>query len=143
MTSPKDAAPIDWEALRDAAADVRTRAYAPYSGFAVGAALLDEGGRVFAGANVENASYGLCLCAERSAVAQAVAAGSHRFVALAIVAPGPHPATPCGMCRQVLSEFAPSFPVHCYTADGQSLSTDVASLLPDAFGPGNLDREPG
>ncbi len=129
---------IDWEALREAAADVRGRAHAPYSGFAVGAALLTEGGRVFTGANVENASYGLSLCAERSAHAAAVAAGARRFVALAVVAPGPEPASPCGMCRQVLAEMPPSFPVRCYTPEGKVLETTVAGLLPHAFGPGHL-----
>lgn len=131
-------AAIDWKALREAAARARKNAHAPYSGFAVGAALKTEDGRVFTGANVENASYGLSLCAERSAHAAAVAAGARRFVALAIVAPGPEPASPCGMCRQVLAEMPPSFPVRCYTPEGKSLETSVAELLPHAFGPGNL-----
>lgn len=130
---------IDWDALRRAAEDVRARAYAPYSEFAVGAALLAADGRVFTGANVENASYGLALCAERSAVAQAIAAGIREFRALVVVAPGPTVASPCGMCRQVLFEFPPSFPVRCYTPEGEMLETDVRALLPDAFGPGNLD----
>lgn len=130
---------VDWEALRAAAADVRSRAYAPYSGFAVGAALLAEDGRIFTGANVENASYGLSLCAERSAIAAAVAAGVRRFAAIAIVAPGPMPASPCGMCRQVLAELPPGFPVRSYTPEGAVLESSVAELLPHAFGPGHLD----
>lgn len=134
---------IEWAALRAQADAVRTQAYAPYSGFEVGAALLATNGRVFTGANVENASYGLSLCAERSAIAQAIAAGSREFHALCIVAPGPDPATPCGMCRQVLAEFPPDFVVRCYTPDGAMIERTVAGLIPDAFGPANLsDTEP-
>lgn len=130
---------IDWEALRDEAARVRTQAYAPYSGFDVGAALLTDDGTIFSGANVENASLGLSLCAERSAIAAAVATGRRRFRALAVVAPAPlGPTAPCGMCRQVLVEFPPSFPVCCYTPEGDVLETDVQMLMPHAFGPGHL-----
>jgi len=129
---------IDWERLRSEAEAVRARAHAPYSGFAVGAALLADDGRVFTGVNVENASYGLSLCAERSAVAAAVAAGSQAFVALAIVAPGARPASPCGMCRQVLAEFPPSFPIRSHTPDGRVLDTSVRELLPHPFGPADL-----
>ncbi len=129
---------VDWDALRAAATEARERAYAPYSGFAVGAALLADDGRVFRGANVENASYGLSLCAERSALAAAIVAGVQRFAALVVVAPGPTPASPCGMCRQVLSEFPPSFSVRSYTPEGAVLDTSVAELLPLAFGPANL-----
>jgi cytidine deaminase len=139
MTTSRTTPDIDWEALREQACRVREHAYAPYSGFEVGAALLDDSGEVFVGANVENASYGLCLCAERSALAAAVAAGRRRFRALAIVAPGSEPASPCGMCRQVLAEFPPSFAVRGHTLDGRTLDTDVQSLLPHAFGPGNLE----
>jgi len=129
---------VPWEQLRQVAEEARARAYAPYSRFEVGAALLTDDGRIFAGANVENASYGLSLCAERSAVAAAVAAGVRRFAAIVIVAPGPAPVTPCGMCRQVLSEFAPDLAVRSYTPEGGLLETNVAALLPDAFGPGHL-----
>lgn len=125
--------PIDWQDLRRAAEEARSQAYAPYSKFRVGAALLDEGGRVFRGANVENASYGLSLCAERSAVAAAVAAGARRFRALAIVTDATPPATPCGMCRQTLAEFPPSFVVRSHAPDGTYLQRTVAELLPDAF----------
>jgi cytidine deaminase len=132
--------PVDWAALVSAAAQARTRAYAPYSGFAVGAALLADDGRVFTGCNVENASYGLSLCAERNAVGQAVTAGARVFAAIAIVAPGPNVATPCGMCRQVLSELAPSIEVLCMTPEGVELRTSVAALLPHGFGPGHLEK---
>lgn len=129
---------IDWDALLAAATEVRERAYAPYSKFLVGAALLADDGRVFVGANVENASYGLAQCAERSAIGAAIAAGAKRFLALVVITKSPTPASPCGMCRQVLSEFPPSFPVRVYTTSGALLETDVAALLPHAFGPGNL-----
>lgn len=124
---------VDWEGLRQVAAAVRTHAHAPYSKFRVGAALMAEDGRVFRGANVENASYGLSVCAERSAVAAAVAGGARRFRALVIVTDATPPATPCGMCRQTLAEFPPSFPVRSYAPDGTHLERTVAALLPDAF----------
>jgi cytidine deaminase len=95
-----------WRALVEAAGLARIRAYAPYSGYLVGAAVLTPDGAVFAGCNVENASYGLSLCAERSAVAHLIAAGRDRIAAVAIVTAGPEPGRPCGMCRQTLSEFA-------------------------------------
>lgn len=126
---------IDWQALRAAAHAVQKRAYAPYSRFHVGAALLTEDGRIFSGCNVENASYGLCLCAERNAVGQAVAAGVQKFRAIAIIATGDKAASPCGMCRQVLSEFPPSFAVRSYAEtklEPDLISTTMA-LLPDGF----------
>lgn len=124
---------IDWDALRQAAVRAQANAYAPYSKFDVGAALLTDDGRVFTGANVENASYGLSQCAERSAVGAAISAGARRFVALAIVAPGPRPSSPCGTCRQVLAEFPPSFEVRSYSSSGASLESTVAELLPHVF----------
>ena len=139
MSAHASAPVIDWEALRAQAEAVRGRAYAPYSGYRVGAALLAADGRVFVGANVENASYGLCLCAERSATAAAVAAGVSQFIAIAITSPGDSPATPCGMCRQVLAELAPGIPVHCYGAEGGVIETDVGALLPGAFDRAVLD----
>lgn len=128
----------DWERLVDAARAVRAHAYAPYSRYLVGAALLDERGRVYVGANVENASYGLTLCAERSALAAAVADGARRFVGLALMTEGDAPATPCGACRQVLAEFPPSFPVRCLTTSGARLDSSVEALLPLGFGPERL-----
>ena len=130
---------IDWKALERAASAVRKRAHAPYSRFLVGAALLAEDGRVFTGANVENASYGLSLCAERGAIAAAIAAGVKKFRAIAIASAGARPATPCGMCRQVMVEFPPSFPVLCFTASAR-VKSDTAALLPLGFGPSYLGR---
>ncbi len=123
-----------WQRLLQVARAVRQRAHAPYSRYRVGAALLAESGEIFAGCNVENASYGLTMCAERVALGAAVAAGARRFVALVLVTPGERPARPCGACRQVLVEFPPAFPVRCHAADGAAwLQTTTARLLPHAF----------
>ena len=97
---------MDDEALVELAKKARAHAYAPYSGFAVGAAVLAADGRVFVGCNIENASYGLTNCAERTAIFSAVAAGAREIRALAVVADGALPCSPCGACRQVIAEFA-------------------------------------
>jgi cytidine deaminase len=133
---------VDWKLLRDEATRVRARAYAPYSKFLVGAALLGEDGRVFAGCNVENASYGLCICAERNAVFAAVASGVRTFQAIAIVSSAQQPVTPCGACRQVLAEFAPGFEVRCFGENGQEQHYTTASLLPFAFNDQVLGAKP-
>jgi cytidine deaminase len=122
------------EALLSAAQDVRARAYAPYSNFAVGAALETSTGRVFLGCNVENASYGLTLCAERSAVSAAIAGGHRDLAAIAIAGPSGVATSPCGACRQVLAEFNPSMAVIYTTPDGP-VSTTLAELLPHSFHP--------
>jgi len=124
---------ISREALIAAALEVRQRAYAKYSQFSVGAALLTADGRSFTGCNVENVSYGLTICAERSAVFAAVAAGQQRFELLAIASAGG--VTPCGACRQVLAEFAPNLPILLIDADkpGQIVEASLKDLLPGAF----------
>ncbi len=128
-------------ALLRAAARVRPRAYAPYSGFQVGAAVLANG-RIYVACNVENSSYPLSVCAERNAVAMAVAAGAKRIDAIAIVGGTKRPAAPCGGCRQVLAEFCPpDTPVVYASPDGQSVTTTVGALLPSSFGPGDLMAE--
>ena len=133
---------IDWKALASAAAAVRAHAYAPYSQFLVGAALLGEDGRIFTGCNVENASYGLCICAERNAVFSAVAQGVRSFRAIAIVSSAAKPITPCGACRQVLAEFRPSFEVRCYGQAGSEEHYTVDVLLPAAFDDSALPPKP-
>ncbi len=120
------------EELVAAARAVREHAYAPYSAFAVGAALLCEDGSVVTGCNVENASYGLSQCAERVAVASAVVAGKRRFTTLAVVGPPQGVTAPCGACRQVLAEFAPALRV-LYGSGAGVASTTLAELLPLAF----------
>jgi cytidine deaminase len=128
-------APADVRRLLAAARAVRLRAHAPYSHFQVGAAVLDERGRIHVGCNVENASYGLTVCAERNAVATAIAAGALDFRAVAVVTGAEPPASPCGACRQVLSEFADGdVPVLMAGTRGQAhVKLTVAELLPAAF----------
>ena len=110
----------------------RLRAYAPYSRFAVGAALLCPDGRVFSGCNVENISFGLTLCAERSALVAAVAAGYQTFEAIAIVADTDVPISPCGACRQVLAEFQPNLRILTATLKGSIETLHLHDLLPRA-----------
>jgi cytidine deaminase len=121
------------DSLHAAALAVRSRAYAPYSKFQVGAAVLTASGEIFAGCNVENASYGLTICAERVAIGSAVAAGHKEIVAVAVVSSGGH--SPCGACRQVLSEFGPAMEVILIDADDptKTRTTTLAALLPEQF----------
>ncbi|MGE3174193.1 MAG: cytidine deaminase [Planctomycetota bacterium] len=108
-------------------------AYAPASRFRVGAAVLGDDGRMFAGCNVENASFGLTICAERGAVCAAVAAGERALRAVVVVTDLLDPARPCGACRQVLAEFGPSMPVILFGAGNAQVSTTLDRLLPDPF----------
>jgi cytidine deaminase len=120
--------------LIDAALAARTHAHAPYSKFEVGAAILASSGEIFVGCNIENASYGLTNCAERTAIFAAVAAGQRSLLALAIASPGAVP--PCGACRQVLAEFCEDLPIILIDATGQESlqrKTTLAKLLPDRF----------
>ena len=130
------------ELLRAAEA-VRDSAYSPYSGVRVGAALLALDGRVFTGCNVENASYGLTLCAERSAASAAVAAGCRAWRAVAIASSPAEPMMPCGACRQFLAEFGLDLEVHVVGGKGARVAVGLDELLPRAFGPRDLPREGG
>ena len=117
-------------ALATAARKVRKQAHAPYSHFQVGAALESESGKVFIGCNVENISYGLTICAERNAVFAAVAAGARSFRRIVIIADSKEPVTPCGACRQVLSEFSENMEIICMNLQGQKFRASLAELLP-------------
>lgn len=128
-----------FKTLFDAACKARRSAYAPYSNFKVGAALLTAGGRVFTGCNVENISFGLTICAERAAVTAAISANEREFRALVVVADSREPVTPCGACRQVLAEFAPSLPVRSANLNGAIFEGSLAELLPRPSA-GILDR---
>lgn len=120
--------------LVEAARRARERSYSPYSNFAVGAALLDVHGEVHLGCNVENVSYGLTVCAERSAVLAAVAAGVTSYQALAIATPTPTPAPPCGMCLQTLVEFCDDLEIFL-AGDDQVERTSLREVLPRNFNP--------
>ena len=121
-----------------AAADVRSRAYAPYSKFLVGAALIDADGGLHVGCNVENASYGLTQCAERAAVTAATAAGRRDIVACVIVTDTDEATMPCGACRQVLAEFEGDPLVISRTVDGAEVRMRTSELLPSSFDPSSL-----
>lgn len=128
-------APRDWSVLLAHASLVRERAHAPYSGYRVGAALVTADGAIFAGCNVENASYGVTICAERSAIVQMIAAGASDPVAIAVVTAGPEAGSPCGVCRQTLAEFAVDLEIALAVAGASTpaRTTTLAALLPDAF----------
>jgi cytidine deaminase len=125
------------EELVAAARSAKERAYAPYSRFRVGAAVL-AGGRIYVGANIENASYPLSVCAERNAVAASVIAGERRIDAVAVSTDEGEPTPPCGGCRQVLNEFGPAMRVISEGADGKRADWSLSELLPHAFGPEDL-----
>jgi cytidine deaminase len=121
-----------------AATKVREAAYVPYSGFPVGAALKAADGTVYTGCNVENASYGLTICAERNAIVHAVAEGARDFLAIAVVTE--NGVTPCGACRQVLAEFEPEITVIVADTTGNRRVYRMGDLLPEAFKPGHLRK---
>src|SRR4051812_39043018 len=126
--------------LRKEALAARERAYAPYSKFLVGAAVLSASGRVFTGQNVENASYGLGVCAERTAIFAMVGAGERSLSAIAIATDAPSPTAPCGACRQVLREFARDAVIFLITKDGATATHRLKDLLPFDFGPQDLGK---
>jgi cytidine deaminase len=116
------------------------KAYSPYSNFRVGASVVCKDGTIFSGCNVENASYGLTICAERNAIAKAVSEGHREIIAVFVYTPTQKATSPCGACRQVINEFGPEATVHsvCDTAD--TIEATMDTLLPFAFGPKNLQR---
>jgi cytidine deaminase len=128
--------------LLELAREAARNAYAPYSSFPVGAAAVTRDGTVFTGSNVENASFGLTICAERSAISAAVNAGHREIVAIAVSAPRKPDTSPCGACRQVLNEFRPCDEDMVVILDdgGSGMQIDLERLLPRAFGPQNLDQ---
>lgn len=123
-----------------AARDAADKAYAPYSRFPVGAAVRTRSGRLYAGCNVENASYGLSICAERNAIFQAIAAGEDAIEAVVVYTPTAQPTAPCGACRQVIGEFGPHAKVLCVCDGAQRIETTLDALLPASFGPDTLLR---
>lgn len=125
------------EELIARAALAQEYAYAPYSDYLVGAALLAKSGRIYLGANVENAAYSLTICAERVAVFKAISEGEKEFEAIAVVTS--NGGSPCGACRQVLREFAPDLRVFVSDASGKFRQTSIAEMLPDSFGPEFLE----
>ena len=128
--------------LIQTAIDVRQKAYAPYSHYAVGSAVLTQSGKIFAGVNVENAVYPLTICAERAAIFKAVSEGERSFVAIAVVTE--NGGTPCGACRQVMAEFGQNIEVLIADSSGRLVrQTTVASLLPDAFTEDDLQEGAG
>lgn len=132
--------PIVVRRLEKAARQAAKASYSPYSKFRVGAAILTGSGKVYTGTNVENASYGLCNCAERTAIFTAVAAGERTVQAVAVYTPTRTATSPCGACRQVINEFGPEALV-ISVCDGKGrIETTLNELLPDAFGPKNLGR---
>ncbi len=125
--------------LIESAIRAMQRAYAPYSGFPVGAAVRADNGRIYAGCNVENAAYPLGTCAETAAIAAMILDGGQRITAVAVAGEGAALVTPCGGCRQRIREFAaPDVPVHLADSQGHRASFTVQALLPEAFGPDNL-----
>ena len=124
-----------------AAEAVRARAYAPYSRFSVGAAILADDGKIYAGCNIENAAYPIGICAEASAIAAMIAGGGRRIKRIYVTGPGSAPVTPCGGCRQRIREFADQdVTVISHGVEGAPLSQTVAQLLPHSFGPEYLPK---
>jgi len=133
--------PTRWSELAQSARAAAARSYAPYSRFPVGAALLAADGTIFAACNVENASFGLSICAERAALFRAVSEGCRRLVAVLVYTPTPLPTPPCGACLQVLVEFAAGAQVRCICDSDEVLQANLAALLPVSFGPVGLSGE--
>jgi cytidine deaminase len=139
---PARVSPSTLRRLEKAARAAAAASYSPYSKFKVGSALLAGSGRIYSGCNVENASYGLCNCAERTALFTAAAAGERTVDAVVVYTPTPRPTMPCGACRQVINEFGPHARVIAICDSAERIETRLASLLPAAFGPADLSVNP-
>lgn len=129
--------------MAEKACDTMQHAYAPYSNYHVGACVLAEDGTMFTGCNVENASYGVTICAEHNAIASLIASGNRKIKALAVVGSGDELCTPCGCCRQAIREFAtPDAPIYLCDPKTKKVvkTTNIAELLPMSFGPEHLDK---
>ena len=124
--------------LETAARAVAKSAYSPYSKFQVGAAVLADSGKIHAGANIENASYGLCMCAERTAIFTAASSGDRTLKAVVVYTPTALPTMPCGACRQVINEFGPDATVIAICDSKERIESSLPDLLPRPFGPENL-----
>jgi cytidine deaminase len=135
---PPDIPPAVLAAMKQGAVEAARRAYAPYSRFAVGPAVLSADGRIHTGANVENASFGLSICAERNAIFRAVADGARTIDAIVVYTPTADATPPCGACRQVLAEFGADALIVCCSDGAADRRYRVAELLPQAFGPQHL-----
>lgn len=132
---------METQSIVEAALAARARAYAPYSNYRVGAAVLADSGLIYTGCNIENASYSLTICAERVALASAIAAGERRFLALAIAGGDGVPSMPCGACRQFITEWASEdLPITIVSAQGQRVDMTLGDLLPHPFGPKSLQE---
>jgi len=134
---------MDEKELLAKAWEAREKAYVPYSHFPVGAALETKSGKIYTGCNVENASYGLTICAERVVLYKAISEGEQEFTALAVVADTPTPCSPCGACRQVLCEFTKEMPVIMANLQGQILVKTVDELIPISFCRDNWQKNQG
>ncbi len=126
--------------LEKAACKAAANSYSPYSNSRVGAAIITGSGKIYSGCNVENASYGLCNCAERTAIFTAIAAGEKRIEAVVVYTSTPKPTAPCGACRQVINEFGPDSIIISVCDSAERLDTTIKALLPDSFGPKNLKK---
>jgi cytidine deaminase len=126
---------MELDSLVEAARRASRNAYVPYSRFQVGAAVLCSSGKVYTGCNIENASYGGTICAERVALTKAISEGERQFERVVVVGPNSSPTSPCGICRQFMAEFGLDVPVTMVGESGESITMTVRELLPDAFTP--------
>ena len=129
---------LDYEKLLKEAEKARGKAYTPYSKFKVGAAVLTTDGKIFTGCNIENASFGLTVCAERVAILKAISEGSYKFEAMAIIGDTKRPCSPCGACRQVISEFGEDIKIAMSNLKGDVKIKKISELLPEAFNKNDL-----